>query len=414
MLDRAKRAAHTLWLFLTYVARRFNSDGCVQNAQALTYMSLFAVVPILTVMYSVFSLLPDFQEVGQNVQQWVFSNMLPENEGNISEYLKEFSSSARKLSWIGMVILVITAYLMLTNIEKSFNRIWNTTGHRKGVTGFLTYWAILTLGPLLLLIGGFLSGYLFSLELLVSETPAIGWLALLFRILPFVLSVFAFTLIYVAVPNTRVKFRDALVGGLFATIAIEILKDGFATFIANSSYNSVYGAFATVPVFLLWIFLLWVLVLVGAEIVRALETFNSTVRGYVMPDLVATVMIAWICHQQQKRGREVSDRGINRSGVPDPQWRRLRTLLLKKRLLTKTESGRYVLSRELDQVSLWDLVELFGDNFTSLPQTRFEEQLDSLPWYSQLEQRLQQAQQQVASDYGVTLKQLFSEAEKTV
>jgi hypothetical protein len=111
------------WQFLRYLVQRFNRDGCRQSAAALTYMSLFAIVPMLTLMYSMFSLIPAFQDTGSQVEAWIFSKVLPSRGQEITSYLSEFSAQARKVSSVGAVILMVTSYLMLAKIEKTFNHI---------------------------------------------------------------------------------------------------------------------------------------------------------------------------------------------------------------------------------------------------------------------------------------------------
>ena len=260
--------------FLVYALRRFLGDGCPQSAAALTYMSLFAVVPMLTLMYSMFSLVPAFQELGGQVEEFIFSKFLPSSGQEITQYLSEFSNQARKLSVAGVAIILITALLMLSNIEKTFNHIWATTGGRKGLAGFLVYWAILSLGPLLLAVGMIMSTYLMSLRLVVAEVDSLGVVALLFSYLPWLLTWLAFTLLYVAVPNCKVRVVYALFGGLITTLLFETAKALFGQLVAHSIYTNVYGAFAVIPLFLMWIYLLWVLILFGAELVRSLETFQ--------------------------------------------------------------------------------------------------------------------------------------------
>ena len=297
--DHMVRGGH----FLRYLVQRFNRDGCRQSAAALTYMSLFAVVPMLTLMYSMFSLVPAFNEVGSQVEAFIFSKFLPSSGQEISQYLTEFSSQARKLSAAGVVILMVTSFLMLANIEKTFNHIWATTGSRKGLAGFLVYWAILSLGPLLLAAGMMMKTYLVSFQLIVDEVDSLGVSAILFSYLPWLLTWLAFTLLYIAVPNCKVRTSYAIFGGLVTTALFETAKTLFGLLVAHSSYTSVYGAFAVIPLFLLWIYLLWVLILVGAELVRSLETFRYQGRGSAMPDLLAVVIILWQCWRRQQKGQ---------------------------------------------------------------------------------------------------------------
>ena len=225
--------------FLVYAVRRFLSDGFPQSAAALTYMSLFAVVPMLTLMCSMFSLVPAFQELGGQVEEFIFSKFLPSSGQEITQYLSEFSNQARKLSVAGVAIILITALLMLSNIEKTFNHIWATTVGRKGLAGFLVYWAILSLGPLLLAVGMIMSTYLMSLRLVVAEVDSLGVVALLFSYLPWLLTWLAFSLLYVAVPNCKVRVVYALFGGLITTLMFETAKALFGQLVANSIYTNV-------------------------------------------------------------------------------------------------------------------------------------------------------------------------------
>jgi membrane protein len=184
---------------------------------------------------------PAFQELGGQVEEFIFSKFLPSSGQEITGYLSEFSSQARKLSVAGVAIIFLTALLMLSNIEKTFNHIWATTGGRKGLAGFLVYWAILSLGPLLLAIGMIMSTYLMSLRLVVAEVDSLGLVALLFSYLPWLLTWLAFTLLYVAVPNCKVRVVYALFGGLITTLLFESAKALFGQLVAHSIYQRIWS-----------------------------------------------------------------------------------------------------------------------------------------------------------------------------
>jgi membrane protein len=374
--DGAVRVGH----FLRYLGQRFNRDGCRQSAAALTYMSLFAIVPMLTLMYSMFSLVPAFNEVGSQVEAFIFSKFLPSSGQEISQYLTEFSSQARKLSAAGVIILMVTSFLMLANIEKTFNHIWATTGSRKGLAGFLVYWAILSLGPLLLAAGMLMKTYLVSFQLIVDEVDSLGVSAILFSYLPWLLTWLAFTLLYIAVPNCKVRTSHAVFGGLVTTALFETAKTLFGLLVAHSSYTSVYGAFAVIPLFLIWVYLLWVLILVGAELVRSLETFRFQGRGTAIPDLLAVVIILWQCWRRQQKGQALSDSTMTVVGLDAEHWRRLRNMLLEKHILEKTSKGQYVLVRDPSSISLNDIVEWLGGNFLSSTDLMSEKLLAGHPW----------------------------------
>ena len=135
--------------FVKYIISRYQEDGCQQSAAALTYMSLFAVVPLMTVTFTMFSLVPSFSGVGEQVQDLIFENLLPSSGSEVKDYLTDFTSQARKLTFIGVAFLGATAFLMLKNIEKTLNNIWHANSDRKGLSSFMLYWAVLSLGPIM-------------------------------------------------------------------------------------------------------------------------------------------------------------------------------------------------------------------------------------------------------------------------
>jgi len=400
--------------FLRYLLQRFNRDGCRQSAAALTYMSLFAIVPMLTLMYSMFSLVPAFNEVGSQVEAFVFSKFLPSSGQEISQYLAEFSSQARKLSSAGVVILMVTSFLMLGNIEKTFNHIWATTGSRKGLAGFLVYWAILSLGPLLLAAGMVMKTYLVSFQLIVDEVDSLGVSAVLFSYLPWLMTWLAFTLLYIAVPNCKVRTSYAIFGGLVTTALFETAKTLFGLLVAHSSYTSVYGAFAVIPLFLLWIYLLWVLILIGAELVRSLETFRFEGRGTAVPDLLAVVIVLWQCWRRQQKGKTLSDSSMTVVGLDAEHWRRLRNMLLEKNILEKTSRGQYVLIRDLGSITLNDVVSWLGGNFLSSTDVMGEKLIASHPWYKEYDMLIGDNRAAVERNMSVNLQTLFAGDSRSV
>ena len=171
---------HRLGLFLRFLLARFLADDCPQSAAALTYTSLFAVVPVMTVTFAMLSAVPAFQGLGEQIQAFVFSHFVPASGANIQAYLLDFSSQARQLTWLGVLLLAVTAWLMLASIERTFNGIWRGSRRRRGLASFLLYWAILSLGPLLLGAAFAISTYLASLrwltgsEALLDIRPVLG------------------------------------------------------------------------------------------------------------------------------------------------------------------------------------------------------------------------------------------------
>lgn len=307
-----------------------------------------------------------------------------------------------------MAIILVTALLMLSNIEKTFNHIWATTGSRKGLAGFLVYWAILSLGPLLLAVGMIMSTYLMSLRLMVTEVDSLGLVALLFSYLPWLLTWLAFTLLYVAVPNCKVRVVYAAFGGLITTLLFETAKALFGQLVAHSIYTNVYGAFAVIPLFLIWIYLLWMLILFGAELVRSLETFQYQGRDTELPDLLAVLIILWQCWRRQQKGRSLSDRSMGIIGLNVEQWRRLRNVLLGQGVLEKTASGQYVMIRDADTIRLVDISGWLGQGYGSDDQVLSEKLVKAHPWIASYDGLMRENRQMTEQNMTTSLQKLFS------
>lgn len=271
-------------LFLDTIRQFIRNQG-ILNASALTYTTLFAVVPLMTVTYAMLAAIPSFQGVGDQLQGWIFSNFVPATGAVVQDYLADFSSQARKLTAVGVAFLAITAIMMMKNIEAAFNRVWRVTEPRKGLSSFLLYWAVLSLGPILIGLGLVLTSYIASLPLISSATEIAGKLRLL-SLLPMLLSAVAFTLLYAAVPNCRVPVKYAAIGAIVVAILFEAAKRGFAFFVTQfPSYELIYGAFAAVPLFLAWIYITWIIILLGAELTRSLTIWRGEDRYSSAPHL---------------------------------------------------------------------------------------------------------------------------------
>ena len=398
----------TLFAFLLYLKDRYKRDGCQESAAALTYMTLFAVVPLMTMMYSMFAIIPAFQGFGSQVEQLIFENLVPASGIEVQAYLREFSTQARQLSAVGGFILIVTSYLMLSNIEKTFNRIWQTASGRRGLSSFLLYWGVLSFGPLLIGIGLLMHTYLLSFQLLVDEFDKFQLSAALLQYLPWLMTWVGFTLLFVAMPNCRVIFRYALWGGLLTTLFFQVAKGLFTLFVVNSTYHTIYGAFAMVPMFLLWIYLCWVIVLSGAELIRSLETFNQSYRPCYFPDLIAVLIICAQCLDFQRRGEAIIDNDMLKAGIDGQQWSRLRSLLLEKKILVTTVNNRYVFMRDPAELTLLEINNLLGDGIFSASSARGSEVLAQYPWSRRLASTIDVVGNQASAQFSITLQDLFN------
>ncbi|ROS01170.1 tRNA-processing RNAse BN [Sinobacterium caligoides] len=346
--------------FIRYLFRRYAEDGCRESAAALTYTSLFAVVPLMTVSYAVLSAIPDFQSAGDELRSLVFSHVVPSTGTEIESYLAQFSTQARKLSGIGVAFLAITAYLMLKNIETTFNKIWRTHQHRRGLSNFLLYWAILSLGPIFIGLGLAITTYLLSFSFL-SDNELSGFMPLILETLPLVLTVATFTLLFTAVPNCHVPLKHSLAGGIVTAIALELAKLSFTSLVSNTSYQLIYGTFAAIPLFLIWIYLSWLIILLGAEFVRALSS-HKVLHSSEYPALLLSIALFRELYQRQAKGQTFDDDDITtrswlfgHSYISAHRWQSLCETLLEQRLIYSAGDMGYVLNIDLNNLDVWQL-----------------------------------------------------------
>jgi len=283
--------------------RRFREEGCLQIASSLTFTALLAIVPVITVALTLISAFPVFRELTLNIQQFLLLNMLPESAEAIATYTQQFADNAAKLTAVGLLFLFVTAMIVLHTIDRAFNQIWRVPRPRTTVQRVFIYWALLTVGPILIGASLSLTSWLVSLSLgLVKDVPLAG--NVLLKVVPILLTGLACALVYITLPNRRVLVRDALSGGFLAALAFEGMKQGFAFYITHfPTYKLVYGAFASVPIFLLWIYLSWMVVLFGAVAAAVMPEWRERaaqvepVPGAQYLDALQVLRILWEAHR---------------------------------------------------------------------------------------------------------------------
>ena len=347
------------------VCRRFDAQRGFDIAAALAFTSILALVPLLVVVFGALSLFPAFQAWQGSIEYFVFHNFVPAMGEQVQSYLVEFTTKARELQTIGVGFLVVTVLSMLATIESTFNVIWGVRRKRPYALRFLVYWAVLTLGPVLIGTGLVATSALVSLPLLRDTMDTTLATSYLLQWLPLVATATAFVLCYKLIPHRPVRTRHALIGGVVAALAFEAAKRLFAIYVTRfPTQQAVYGAFATVPIFLLWVYLSWVIVLVGAQLTHSLGIAPGPRavprEDWRASDLYAAVRLLRQLHLAQLGG----------SAVGDEELRRLEPLLdhaQMEDLLRRLEEanwiardGRYdwLLMRDLDHLTLGDLVHL--------------------------------------------------------
>lgn len=347
--------------YLDQMVQQFFNHNCMSQAGALTYTTLFAVVPMMTVAYAMFSVLPEFESVGDRIREYTFENFVPDSSVMVQEKLVEFSERARKLTAVGFVVLFVTAFLMLVTIEKTFNTIWHVAEPRRGLQRFLVYWGVLSLGPPSIAGGMFISLYLMSLPL-VSDFDAFGISNVLLGYMPIILTTAGFTVLYYAVPNTQVPLRHAFAGGLLTMGAFEVAKNLFSLVVSNSNIEPIYGTFAAVPLFLGWLYLVWVLILGGAIFVRTLSMSHEVEGETPEPLLVKCSRVLQLLYDAHMDGRSVSDIEISQEvRLNRSEHERVFDALQDLKILNQTEDERWLLGRNLKSLTLWDLYQQLPD-----------------------------------------------------
>ncbi|WP_300756708.1 YihY family inner membrane protein [Janthinobacterium sp.] len=287
-----------------FARRRVREESLPQVAGSLTFATVFALVPLLTLALAIFTTFPLFNTFRHALEDYFVQSVMPKGISNtILDYLTTFASKATRLSAIGAGALIFTSVTMMGLIERVFNRIWRVKQERRWSKRLLVYWAIVTVGPLLVGVSLTVTSRVFiATSGLVGAVPFLG--AVFYTLVSIGLTMLAFTLLYLSVPNRDVDWRDAAWGGLLAALAFEVAKRGFGEFIQEfPSYSRIYGALAALPLFLVWIYLSWMITLVGALLVAALPVVKyerwwyEAAPGSEFVDAVAVLKVLHVaCH----------------------------------------------------------------------------------------------------------------------
>ncbi len=348
-----------LYRFITFVTRNFMKDDCTYYSSALTFTSLLAIVPLMSVSFSLLASFPMFQELRTPIQDFIFENFVPATGKVVQKYLLTFTAQASKLSISGVAFLFVTSVLLMFTIEQALNKIWKVRVQRQGTSAFLLYWAILSLTPILMGLSFAASSYVFSLPFISPEAKNQG--LLLLHCAPFLLTLISLTFVYMVVPNCRVHFSHAFKGAFIASVLFEAAKQAFTWYLSSyNSYELLYGAFAILPVFFLWVYYVWLIVLLGAEVAFALGTYHSRRPGNAIDPF--THAIHWLNYlwdaQQQGRGLSLEELIAKDNWPYQLKPESLIEHFLTHRFITLLQSGRYILSRDLTAMPFCELKKL--------------------------------------------------------
>ncbi|MBA1147031.1 virulence factor BrkB family protein [Ectothiorhodospiraceae bacterium WFHF3C12] len=417
MPERMRQWLHLIapWLreaaaFLRYLVERFLRDQCPESAATLAYTTLLSLVPLLTVIVSVLSAFPVFDAISGQLRGIVLGNFVPSFGATVEDYLARFVDRAAGLTLAGALGVFLSALLMISAIDRALNRIWHVHKRRRPFQGFMVYWTVLTLSPVLLGASVAVSSYLLTVSRLVDlEAPGPVAAAVL-RALPFIAEVGAFLFLYMAVPNRRVRVRHALGGAIVAALLFEAAKAGFALYVRMvPGFEAIYGALATIPLFLIWLYVCWLIILLGAEWTQALGAYKAGRAGPLAGErhrLVAALRILGRLWQAQQHGTTLGRRELVRAEprIGDRGLQAIMDILESVRLVQKTSRGRWVLSRDL---AGFTLLELFRAHPFTLPLDH--RALDpNDPWDRAIGERLDAAAGALTEAFDVPLSRLLA------
>ncbi len=281
---RSRRAQQRLRTFPWHntaqvLLARFKEDRLGVTASSLTFTSLLALVPFFTVALALFTAFPIFGKAQKVLERWLMDSLIPETIARqVLGYLTQFASKASQLGLVGFSILMVTALALILTIDRTLNNIWRVRQLRPLGQRVLIYWAAITLGPLLLGLSLVLSSYVMSASKgLVNALP--GSLRFVFDSIEFVVLAAGMAGLYHYVPNTPVRWRHALVGGVFVAVFMEVAKKVLGLYLSSvPTYSVIYGAFATLPILLIWMYVAWSIVLLGALVTAYLPTVLAGVE----------------------------------------------------------------------------------------------------------------------------------------
>jgi membrane protein len=344
--------------FRRFLWQRFIDDKCFETAGALSYTTLVSLVPLIVASLAIFAAFPAFADARGTLIDFAFNNFVPAAGQHLQDYLDSFADNASKLTGISVLVMFFSALSMMVSIEDRMNRIWRVQRQRGWVSRLLLYWAALTLGPVLVVGGVAVASFATALPLLNDAAASINLKERLVSVLPFVVTFLTLMLIYMAVPNRRVYWRNAAIGALMGAVLFEIARWGFARFIHQAhTYQQIYGAIAALPIFLLWIYLSWVIVILCASVAASVSAFDYLPPSEYLPEdaaLLGLLVVLGHFIEAQREGRKITPDTVR---AKEPRLHRASIVdyfgdLQRAGLLQGEVGSGWLLARSLDSTDL--------------------------------------------------------------
>lgn len=412
--DVLSKRISSLKLFMAYVWKRFTDDRCWRMAAGLSYTSLLAIVPLSAIAFSMLAAFPVFEGVKERFQSALFQNLLPQSADAMQEYFNTFISNTAGLSAVGIIALAGTAILLLGTIEADLNAIFRVKKARAMAPRLLVFWAMLTLGPLLLGASFSLSTYFFAATEWLGVDLFSGPIGVLTKSVPTAIIIILLGLFYLAIPNRPVGVRAACMGGVSAGLMFAGLRQVFGWYVATfPTYQNIYGALSVVPIFLVWMYLSWTVVLLGAVLTSSLAEWQSAGGKPVSqslnagPRLIVGLKILALLSAASSQGNNVTrQRMLGELGCGEAAAEQILGLLRSGGFAQRTDAGAWVLSRDLTKSSLHDLYQTLQlglrDEDIDLVKTDLHE-----TWKGPLGQQLEELKKAQLTATGMPISELL-------
>lgn len=349
--------------FIRFVALRFGQDRCAQIAASLTFTTLLSLVPLITIALTMFAAFPVFDDFSSQIKMYLLNNLMPNTAGKvITHYTEQFAESAGRLSAFGVIFLAVTAMLMIQTIDHAFNTIWRVTRPRKMIKRMIVYWAVLTLAPVLVGASLSLTSWLVGLSLGYAKQIPIFGVGML-KALPVLLTTLAFALLFRLVPNRYVPFRHALIGGIVAAVLFETMNRVFGYYISHfPTYKLVYGAFASVPIFLIWVYFSWLTILLGAVVAASLPHWRTPETPYLpaVVKMLDALRVLQRMSSAMQRGEVMTIPALSTSlHLGFYTLEQILERLAGANLVRKAEGMGWLMTRDIAHIKATELLHLF-------------------------------------------------------
>ncbi|GAA4365119.1 hypothetical protein GCM10023151_22010 [Kangiella marina] len=317
-------------------------------AAELTLNTMLALVPLMTVAVSLMAIFPAFEKLNVEVQELIFKNFLPETGLAVQDHLNEYVAKSKNLSAVGFAFLFLTSMMLMRAIDRAINTVWETKNRRRGIQKWISYWAMLTMAPILIAASLAVSSYFAALPLVSSISGILTFG------LPFILIVLAFTALFMVAPFSHVKFRKAVTAATITALLFELAKYGFALFVAKfSTYEVIYGAITAIPLFFLWVFLSWIILILGAVICFALHRFEMKREKTEHEFISILKILQFFSHAQSNESSLTIDQLRSKfSYLHGQTLRYLVEQLLNLSYLAKLENGQYCLQLNAQDLTI--------------------------------------------------------------